>query len=494
MMKKLLLALLGATALCGLGAARAQEIGMEDARHLLNRTGFAASEAEIESFAGSTREEAADRLLKGTLVVAQTAPPSWVGEAITPPRMLRDMSPEERKRAQQRNIERGLELREWWYREMLTSPSPLTEKMTLFWHNHFATSQRKVRFAQLMYRQNVTLRRNALGNFGAMLHDIARDPAMVIYLDCARNRKEQPNENFAREVMELFTLGEGNYSEQDIKEAARAFTGWSLDRDTGEFMFRPRIHDFGTKTVLAKSGDLGGEAVLDILLAEPRTAEFVVRKLWKEFISPSPDAEEIHRFARLFRNSRYDIKTLMRAMFTSGAFYAAENRAALVKSPVELIVGTLKMFDVEAPSLRPFVFAGAMLGQNIMSPPNVKGWPGGETWIISATLLGRKQLLDRLFRADDRAEMFVARFDAGTERLEERAGEQARMQRLMEHTMDEIRLDLERWARQFDGPNRDQAITRAVLAMAPYNAPTPKSGDASELVRQLVADPTYQLK
>jgi uncharacterized protein (DUF1800 family) len=493
-MTKFLMALFGTLALAGIGAAQAQGIGVDGARHLLNRTGFAASESEIQSFSRLTREQATDRIMKGALTVAITPPPRWIDEPIIPPYRMREMSREEREAERKLNIERALELREWWYREMLDTPSPLTEKMTLFWHNHFSTSQQKVRFTPLMYRQNVTLRQNALGNFGILLHEIARDPAMVIYLDNAQNRREQPNENFAREVMELFTLGEGNYTEREIKDVARAFTGWSLDRDTGQFFFRPRLHDFGQKVVLGRSGDFDGDAVLDILLANPQTAEFIARKLWKEFISPTPDDEDLHRFARIFRNSRYDIKTVMRAILDSDAFYAAENRATLVKSPVELVVGTLKQFEMEAPNLRPFVIAGALLGQNVFAPPNVKGWPGGEAWINSATLLGRKQLLDRLFRADDRAELTTARFDEGAEGLDGRAGREARMQRRMDRALGGIRFRPDQWARQFSSQDREKSVTRTVLAMAPQIAPTAKVGDVNELLKHLVADPAYQLK
>ena len=212
---------------------------------------------------------------------------------------------------------------------MLTTPSPLTEKMVLFWHNHFVSSLQKVRSPVLMYRQNALLRKHALGYFGDLLHEVAKDPAMVIYLDSASNRKGQPNENFAREVMELFTLGEGNYGENDIKEAARAFTGWSLDPDTGEFVVRPLIHDDGVKTVLGRSGNFDGDAVLDILLAQPQTAEFIVAKLWREFVSPTPDPAEVKRIARMFRDNRYNIKVALRALLDGGRLLrAGEPRGA----------------------------------------------------------------------------------------------------------------------------------------------------------------------
>ena len=482
------------------GWAQVDELlGADDARHLLNRTGFAASAADIAVFAKLSRADAADRLLKSFQPVATQSPPAWVNEPPIPPVRLRDMTTEQRQAEQRKNFERALELREWWFREMLTTSSPLTEKMTLFWHNHFATSQQKVRFTPLMYRQHVMLRRNALGNFGAMLREVARDPAMLIYLDGANSRKEQPNENFAREVMELFTLGEGHYSEQDIKEAARAFTGWSVDRDTGQFMFRRGIHDYGSKTVLGKSGNFEGDQVIDILLKKPETARFVTRKLWREFVSPVADEIQVARLAGDFRDSGYNIAKLMRAMLIADAFYAPDNRAALIKSPVEFVLGTLKQFDIDAPNLRPFVNASALLGQNVFSPPNVKGWPGGEAWINSATLLGRKQLIDRLFRNEDRMEMALRNMDEMAARNGDNPppGREARQQRQMERQMGGIRWNLDKWADKFAGgipnPGGMQDMTRVVLAVPPQNAPA--AGDKpADWARQLVYDPVYQLK
>src|SRR5258706_402592 len=253
-------------------ALAAAPLSYDDARHLLNRTGFGATDAEIRRFVGATREDAARTLLSETRTAAITPPPAWTGNPgpLRYPRKGENASEMEKKQFQQEQVRDGLELRGWWLDEMLVTPSPLTERMTLFWHNHFVSGQQKVKLAELMYRQNVTLRANALGRFGDLLHAIARDPAMVIYLDNAQNRKGTPNENFAREVMELFTLGEGHYSEQDIKEAARAFTGWSLDRETGQFVFRRFIHDYGQKTVLGKSGNLDGDDGPEPFLAAER--------------------------------------------------------------------------------------------------------------------------------------------------------------------------------------------------------------------------------
>ena len=380
--------------------------------------------------------------------------------------------------------------------------------MTLFWHNHFVSSQQKVKLAELMYRQNATLRANALGNFGEMLHAIARDPAMVIYLDNAQNRKGSPNENFAREVMELFTLGEGHYSERDIKEAARAFTGWSLDRERGEFVFRRGLHDYGSKTVLGRTGNFDGDDVIDILLAQPSTAEFVTRKLWREFVSPDPDAAEVRRVAARFRDSGYDIKAALYALLSSDAFYARENRGALVKSPIDLVVGTLRQFGMHPGETIPFAVAAAGMGQNLFAPPNVKGWPGQEAWINTSSLLARKQFLDRLMRADGGAaampravtgELMTAVSEPAPAAEAANDAEQARGLRLMravDRGVRSVQFDSAAWFAQWKAPADAQArnadAVRLLFAVAPQ-AP-PQATEPLALVRELVLDAAYELK
>lgn len=464
-------------------------MGYDEARLLLVRTSYAASEREVARFAQLDRVQAVERLLAGAVTGARTPPPAWVDERIVPPRELRAMSQEERKAELATMFRRGVELREWWLGEMLTTPWPLTETMTLFWHNHFVSSQQKVRHPQLMYRQNVLLRRHALGNFGELLHAIARDPAMVIYLDSASNRKGQPNENFAREVMELFALGEGHYAERDIKEAARAFTGWSIDPGTGEFVFRRAWHDEGVKTVLGVTGNLDGDAVLDILLARPETAEFIVAKLWREFVSPQPDPAEVRRIARVFREARYDVKAALGALLTSDAFYAEQNRGTLVKSPVDLIVGTLRQFNFTTGELTPFAFAAIRLGQNLFAPPNVKGWAGGEAWINSTTLLARKALLERLFRGEE-MRLVPAAMAGERTRGAGRVGPDARER--LARAMAEVRFDAERWFAQFTSKDA-AAVVRLVLPIAPVNPPA-TGASGLELIRQVTQDPAYQLK
>jgi uncharacterized protein (DUF1800 family) len=306
--------------------------------------------------------------------------------------------------------------------------------------------------------------------------------------------------------MELFTLGEGNYGEQDIKEAARAFTGWSLDRDSGRFVFRRFIHDYGNKTVLGRSGNFDGDDVLDILLAKIQTAEFITRKLWREFVSPDPDEAEVQKIASRFRDSHYDIKVALHALLTSDAFYAKENRGVLVKSPVDLVVGTLKQFDLKPGEPVPFAVAAAAMGQNLFSPPNVKGWPGGQAWINTSTLLARKAFLDRLFRADDAGgnmttESLRATSPAPKQAIaaggvqESEIARRIRFLRAMERGLKSVQFDSDAWLVQLDTSEdlRVDAATRLLLAYAPQAAPDRSSAPLA-MVRQIVLDAAYQLK
>ncbi len=496
-MRRLLVAL-GIALVNGAAAFAAAPLGFDDARHLLSRTSFAAPPAEIETFSKLTREQAVERLLSGTEKPRVTPPPDWVREPITSPKQLRDMSTEERQAWNRTLNAHALDLRGWWLQEMVATPSPLAEKMTLFWHNHFVSSQQKVRQSQYLYRQNLLLREHALGNFVVFVHAMARDPAMVIYLDSAANRKGQPNENFAREVMELFTLGEGNYAERDIKEVARAFTGWSIDPETGQFLFRPAAHDDGQKTVLGRSGNFDGDAVLDIMLAQPQTAEFIVGKLWREFVSPhvtAADAAEVRRIAGVFRDNRYDIRAVLRALLTSDAFYAPQYRATLVKSPVDLVVGTLRQFEFTTGDVAPFSLVVAQLGQNLFAPPNVKGWPGGEAWINSTTLLARKQFLDRVFRSEAArpAPMMVANTMQPNVNPAANlaANPGAAMGQRLQRAFGEIHFDSARWLLQSGGDTAQ--VQRLMLAMAPQHA-LPPDVKGIDMVRRLTQDPVYQLK
>jgi len=475
--------------LCWSGFVQAEGMGEADARHLLARTGFSPTVAEIREFAALSRTQAVERLLAAVRTEPITPLPAGINDFIPLPKlraMRQNATEEERKRFVREQIEQGLALRAWWLQEMRNTDSPFTERMTLFWHNHFVSSQQKVKSTALLARQNLLLRRHAVGNFAELLHAVARDPAMVVYLDNVSNRRGQPNENFAREVMELFTLGEGHYTEQDIREAARAFTGWSLDRNTGDFRFYRVLHDAGEKVVFGQRGRFNGDEVLDLLLAQPATAEFITSKLWREFVSPQPDPQELKRIANRFRDSRYDLRTVMRDLLTSEYFYASGNRAVLVKSPVDLVVGTLRLFDIQPHDLRPAALATRQLGQDLFGPPNVKGWPGGETWINSQTLLARRQLLSRLFRAEEMPTVVPNNMDDRQAR---------RLRRLGLQMTSDYRFRVDDWFRQFTGHTASPLaqLTRLVLAASPHE-PLPSSPDRLGWIRALVLDPVYQLK
>jgi uncharacterized protein (DUF1800 family) len=295
----------------------------------------------------------------------------------------------------------------WWLHRMRHTPSPLVEKMTLLWHGHFATSAAKVREPELMLQQNELFRRHALGDFGSLVRSIARDPAMLLYLDSATNRKVHPNENFAREVMELFCLGLGKYTERDIQELARCFTGWEIQH--GKFKFNAYQHDEGSKTVLGKSGKFDGDDGLAVILDQPAAAEFVCGKLLRYFVADDEpfSPEWITPLARKFRESQLVVAPVLEMIFTSRLFYSDVAVGRKVRSPIELGVGTLRALDGATNMVQ---LAGRLreLGQMPLYPPNVKGWDGGRAWINSSTLLGRANLMRSL------AEIPETRFGGGS--------------------------------------------------------------------------------
>jgi uncharacterized protein (DUF1800 family) len=375
-------AALGTTALWPARPGHAETMGFDEARHLLSRATFGATPGEIRAVAAMDYESAVDRLLATAHNDALTAPPAWSGP------------PDDQARA----------LCNWWIDEMLATDQPLVERMTLFWHNHFTSSLGKVGSASAMYRQNALFRREAFGNFARLLKTVARDPAMLIYLDGAQSIARQPNENFGREMLELFTLGDGHYGEADVKSAARAFTGWTVD-GAGAAVFAPDQHDGGVKTFLGRTGPFDGDDIFDIVLGQPRTAEFVCTKLWYEFVSLTPDPAEIGRLAAILRDGGYEIKPVLKAMFLSAAFRDPINRAALIKSPVDLLVGSVHLLGLPVPDKTTISSMMMALGQLPFYPPNVKGWPGGEGWITTYTLLLRQAYLRVMVEATTVAAM-----------------------------------------------------------------------------------------
>lgn len=299
-------------------------------------------------------------------------------------------------------------LQGWWLYRMLHTPHPLQERLTLFWHNHFATSVAKVASMPAMFAQNRLLRRHALGKFGPLLHEIGRDPAMMAWLDTNKNVKGRSNENYARELMELFSLGVGNYTETDIREAARAFTGWGFGGS--EFLLNEALHDDGEKTVLGRTGDFSGDDVVDILLEHPACPRFLARKLFREFVSEAAPVSDalLEPLAKRLRETGFDLADCVGIIFRSRIFFSAEAYRARIKSPVEYVVGALQSFDARVP-VEGLATAMEGLGQSLFAPPNVKGWDGGEAWINSATLVARHNLAERLVGGRD--DVFGAKID-----------------------------------------------------------------------------------
>ncbi|QDT33892.1 DUF1800 domain-containing protein [Thalassoglobus polymorphus] len=283
----------------------------------------------------------------------------------------------------------------WWVYRFLTTSDQLREKTTLFWHGHFATSGEKVTEAKLMYEQNQMLREHALGDFSKMVHEIARDPAMLIYLDSATNRKAHPNENFARELMELFCLGEGQYTENDIRELARCFTGWEIRNN--KYRFNRYQHDSGEKTFLGKKGSFGGEEGVEIVLQETSGPYFVIRKLINFFVfdEPQPPHELIAPLARQFEENQHQIGPVIETILSSNLFFSEHAIGKKLRSPVEFSVGFLRALEGST-DLYALTTGFNELGQTPFFPPNVKGWDGGRTWINSSTLLARANLIRSL--------------------------------------------------------------------------------------------------
>jgi uncharacterized protein (DUF1800 family) len=381
----------------------AKDFTPEAAARLLWRAGFGCTWTEAVKTADLGLDSAVDRL-----VFYGPANPSMPACAALPEESPRAFQvrmknlPDDESRQAARRLRNETErsniqaLKIWWLQRMLASSlfepgiPPLEEKLTLFWHSHFASSfEDKIESTTAMWRQNQLLRTFALESFPNQLDAIIHDPAMLVWLDNASSQKGRPNENFARELMELFSMGVGQYSEQDVKESARALTGYSVNRETWEFEFREAAHDSGEKTFLGLTGPLRGEDIVTRICEHPCTADFLSRKLLTEFVCAQPPQEWISSVATLYRDSGYHLKEVLRTIFRSSMFYSEEARNAVVKSPVVLAIGALKSMREDLPSGPLILGALRVMGQDLFFPPDVNGWPGGSDWINSNTLLVR---------------------------------------------------------------------------------------------------------
>jgi uncharacterized protein (DUF1800 family) len=369
------------------------------AAHLLNRAGFGGAPDEVRAFYAKGLDAAVKSLIEGREDSDAFSAPAWaVPRDLAEARREMDAAPsDEARQKMQREMRmefRGnmRDLREWWLGRMRNGTWPLREKMALFWHGHFATSIEKVREPYWMYVQNQTFRAHALGSFRSLVKAMIRDPAMLRWLDLDKSNAQHPNENFARELMELFTLGEGNYTEADIRESARAFTGYRFNPRTQQFVFAFRQHDNGEKTFMGRKGNFDGNGIVDILFEHPQTAPFIARKLWIYFASENPSPELVEALAGNLRGNDFHVGKFLSTLFRSGVFYAPETYRAQVKSPVQWLIQTSGSLGIPLPEAAVTDAALRQMGQVLFAPPNVKGWEGNRAWISTSTLLFRYNL------------------------------------------------------------------------------------------------------
>ncbi|MEQ1934466.1 MAG: DUF1800 domain-containing protein [Fimbriimonadaceae bacterium] len=383
--------------------------------HLLRRFGLGASEQELEFYGKDGLKGAIDRLLNY--------------EAIPEDNLV-----DQEVFFTKNNNFKPDQACGWWTHVLIRTKRPLQERMTVFWHNHFATSGVKVNSGYLLADQNEIFRRNATGKFPTLLSEVSKDPAMLYWLDNHLNVVGKPNENFAREVMELFTLGVGNYSEKDVQEAARAFTGWTYQKRVRAkkpieeipkktvFVFNKDDHDDGAKTVLGKSGNLTGDDLLELLCNQAQTARYVTLKIWEWFVHDAPEAGVIERHATAFRNSGLDIATLLRSIMSSDEFYSEKAYRRLVKIPIDVTVVTARQLGLgsvpiptdgkPSPAFNAVRLANNRMGMELLAPPDVSGWKPGLTWITSATMIERVKWADRLFSGRGAGIQFATLLDS----------------------------------------------------------------------------------
>jgi uncharacterized protein (DUF1800 family) len=374
----------------------------EDAAHLLRRAGFGGTPEEIKKVQALGPELAVEQLLAFSDNDQTGDNPHDIEKTYKDHLAANGGNP---GGAQGSAL---LTLQGWWLHKMLNTNQPLKEKLALFWHGHFATGQDKVRNAFALQRQNELFRRSGTGKFDALTLQVAKDPAMLRYLDNDENVKAHPNENFARELMELFTMGvHGGYTEKDIQESARAFTGWTAKGGNNkdieaykniQFMFVPKNHDSGVKTFLGQSSNFDGADIVRIVTHHPSSAKFMTEKIWRYFVSEELP-ENIHNdLIQVWTSSKLDIRELLRTIFNSQEFYAPQNRNNLIKSPLEYVIGSLRSVNAKLLPEQELTLVNLLAAQAQIPfyPPNVKGWDGGLEWIADTTLLNRIQFMGTL--------------------------------------------------------------------------------------------------
>ncbi|WP_278353872.1 DUF1800 domain-containing protein [Chryseobacterium gleum] len=355
-------------------------------KHLLWRAGFGVGINQIDDLKNKNIKTIINELFKEdsfSEITYDTPDPELAAD------YMNSTAPAEMKKEMQRiNREQNNELNLNFLNTIVNSKEQMREKMAFFWHGHFASRVINPKFNRQLLN---TIRKNALGNFKDLLFEVSQSPAMLNFLNNQQNKKDHPNENFAREVMELFTMGRGNYTEHDVREGARAFTGWSYDKE-GNFKERKNLHDEGSKTFLGRTGNFDGNDILNIILEQKATAQFITTKIYKFFVNEKPDQDIVNKLSTNFYNSGYDIKKLMTEIFSSTWFYNQKNIGNRIKSPIELMAGMMRILPMHIQNPENLIVYQKLLGQMLLYPPNVAGWPNGKSWIDSSTLMLRLQI------------------------------------------------------------------------------------------------------
>lgn len=358
---------------------------LQETVHLYNRVGFGISHADASALQNRSRNQVVTALFEAS----RSAKPLSI-DLSELRASLKGLNMKDRKKIRsliKDSVKKINELNAAWLYRLGTTEQLLREKMTLFWANHFVCHDKNV----LHFEQyNNTLRTHALGNFKDFVIAISKEASMSKYLNNKQNKKRRPNENFARELLELFTLGRDNYSEKDIKEAARAFTGWNHDL-TGNFRLRRFQHDYGEKTFFGKIGNFNGEDIIEIILQQKQCAQFICEKIYRYFVNDQVDASRVSEMTAIFYKD-YDIEKLMRFVLTSDWFYDQKNIGTKIKSPVEFLIGMHRVVPMQFEKERELIYLQKLLGQHLLFPPNVAGWKGGRNWINPNTMMLRLRL------------------------------------------------------------------------------------------------------
>ena len=396
-----------------LGPIKDQAFGYPQARHLLNRAGFGASREQVAAIQTMGPAKAVDfmvdyQAINNSDMLQPQYDPDVLRQATSDQRMVKRRAKQEkdrvtlaklrfeRNRREAEDRRQMANLRCWWLQHMIMTPRPLEEKLVLLWHSHFASNYRTVRSSILMFNQNLMFRQQANNSFAQLAMSIVRDPAMIKFLNNDSNRKDHPNENFARELMELFTLGEGNYTEHDIKEGARALTGYSV-RNT-EFAFERRQHDSGQKVILGKRGQFDGDDFVRIILAKKQCAMFIAYKLYKYFVndlSNGPDKSiklVIGRLGYQLYKKQYQLTPVLKMLFASEHFYDPSNVGNMIKSSAQLVAGLVRVLQTPVRDANILTDGLNIMGQQLFDPPSVAGWEGGRSWINTSTLFARQNV------------------------------------------------------------------------------------------------------